>query len=249
LAGFAFLVGYLARPGRWRREAAIATGLALACLLLTFLRIYAVLALLLLLTMGWLRLRGRLDRRWLTRRRVIVAATVVVMGVLAVVLVPAVRGIFDAVAGGYLDRFGSLLASGADNTRIAELRAVIGEWAQSPVLGRGPGHEYSYVRPETGMRWHGAYTHNVLSYLLLVAGLVGLATGVWLLAAVIRAVRIGTSVSAVGMGTRFAILAMIVYAMVQATFRTVGYWPILVILVAIMVAVVWRDPATQRPAR
>lgn len=247
LAGFAFLAGYVAVPGRWRREAAFAVAFALVCLFLTFLRIYAVLAVLLLLATCWLLLRGRLRREWFTPRRVGILAAIVGVSVLAIAVVPAVGGLFDAVAGAYADRFGSLVAAGLDNTRVAELRAVIGEWSERPLIGRGPGHEYTYVRPETGLVWRGAYTHNLLSYLLLVAGPVGAAIGAWILAAVVRAVRFGWPMSAIGMGARFAILAVVVYALVQATFRTVGYWPIFVILVAVMMAEAW-GPDAERPS-
>lgn len=248
LAGFAFLAGYLGSAGRRQRESVVAAGIAIVALLLTFLRIFAVLVPLLVIAAAWLRLRGGRGARWLTRQRVLVLSAAVGVAIVLGALIVPVRDAFDAVAGAYVDRFASLLTSGFDNTRIAELRTVIGEWRESPLVGRGPGYEYTYVRPESGMVWRGAYTHNLLSYLLLAAGSVGLAIGTWLLIAMLRAVRFGRTVSAVGMGTRFAVVVVLVYAMVQATFRTVGFWPLLVILVAIMVSEAWRTDTDTRPA-
>jgi hypothetical protein len=232
LAGAGFLLGRLAAPGGESRLWVAAAGIAVVALFLTFLRIFAVIVVLLIVAAALVRLapRVRLGKvRW-WRVAVMTGAVALTIGLL--IQLPPIAGALDAVFGGYVDRFGQLLGDGTSNTRLAETAAVLDHWQRSPLLGNAPGYRYAYMRPELGLVWQGAYTHNVFTYMLLTGGVAGTALMAWVYGAVLWSTRVlaqGPTVIGIGL----AIMALLAYALFQATFRTVGFWPTLAVLIAL----------------
>jgi len=65
------------------------------------------------------------------------------------------------------------LESPSVQKRFAETRATIDAIANEPLFGRGPGYVLVTIAPEYDLNRRRTYTHNLLSYLLLHYGIVG----------------------------------------------------------------------------
>jgi hypothetical protein len=234
VAGTAYSLGGLLLEPAGRRRNGILLAIFLPAVLLTLLKslllIFAVLGAALAVVAVRRARRGAWGaiRGWALRSRVRIGLSVAVVAVAG--------GFMVLIALAYTRKFAELLAAGiAGNTRVAEYTAVVQQWSTSPLFGKGLGFEYSYLRPETGVTWLGTYTHNLLSFAALDAGafgvvVVGAALVVWTTTA-LSVLKNGTRGAA---GPAAAILALLCYAMVEATFRTLSFWAVLAILVGML---------------
>lgn len=233
----AYSLGAALSPGDGRRRHAILLGLLLPAILLTFLKTLLLIFALLGLALGVAALRrgaltaARHRVAALPRRRQVLLVAAATAGVLLLVAGPG-----RVFGGAYLAKFAAFLGTLAEgNTRTSEYAAVLEAWSRRPVLGNGLGYEYSYFRPELGTTWSDTYTHNLLSYALLTAGVLGLAVALVFLVRVVRhAWEARGSSHAWAHGAAAAAYGLIGYAMLQATYRSLGYWLVFAVVVALL---------------
>jgi len=119
-----------------------------------------------------------------------------------------------------------------DITRFEETMAVLAEFARNPVLGNGLGYQYTYTRSVIDLTWVGGYTHNIVTYVLLTMGLVGVAALLAIGVAISREVLLSLKVirrspvrqaRALFWGSYYALGATLTYALFQSVFRALGF--------------------------
>lgn len=145
-----------------------------------------------------------------------------------------VRSIFELVVYGYKSRLESL-GLGLE-ARLAEFRAVLKIFEESPLLGKGLGFEYSFS-PGPQLLWTVRFTHNIVSYFLLTTGAVGLLLLLWLgLTAVLEFARgfkrFNKEETGLLMGFALVWLSLSLYTLVNTVFLWADYFLLLSVLTA-----------------
>ena len=231
IAAFAFLTGYATEVKGLRKVSAwIVSFFFLVIILITesrsLIMLAAVAAVVSLLRGG--RVLTKLLR-------------LAVVAVVAVVLVTILQRNVENV-----DVFRRFARGIVDPTRIEETKAVLAEFAKNPILGNGLGYQYTYERTSIRLIWEGGYTHNLVTYVLLTMGLVGvivlLLAGVTLIQEVLLSLRViqhsaSQEAKALFWGSYYALCMTLGYALFQSVFRTLGFPLIVSFCIIIMLKV------------
>lgn len=113
-------------------------------------------------------------------------------------------------------------------SRLYEVSAAIQNWKTSPILGKGCG--YQWVNEEISDSTPRRYMHNLLAYMLMDYGIVGIGWlivfGVYLLRLFVKVVKVRQKNASIFLNiiTEFSIIiAAFVYANFFAVFRTIDF--------------------------
>jgi hypothetical protein len=217
IAAFAFLMGYatevkgLRKIGVW-----IAAFFLLVVIMVTESRSFIILA---VVAAIFGTLRGGPVLAKLVRLGMVAIAIALLIALLQ-------RG------GENIDVFRRFAKGIIDPTRVEETKAVLIEFAKSPIFGNGFGYQYTYERTSIHLVWEGQYTHNLVTYILLTTGLVGitvlLLAGVALGREVLLSLKIihhsvSQEAKALFWGSLYALTATLGYALFQSVFRSLGF--------------------------
>ncbi len=193
----------------------------------------------------WLLYIARVPRR--TRLRV--AAPVFLVGVSMAALIGQ-----SALHEALLERFINTGAS--ENSRWLELEYAFARFLESPVLGKGLGHQIPAevtfagdwkVISDAGIDTVG-YMHNVIGYILMNLGLSGLIAYLGFIVTGVRDVerRCLSQYRSIRLASIVIVLALIWWSMIQAAFRLVQSNIILAVSLAVLTALKVRTARGRR---
>jgi len=175
-------------------------------------------------------------------RRQVVLLVIKLVGVLmlltGLLTISPLRSIFDVFSAGVGVRFGQLAEQDlSENVRVLEFNEVKKYFLESPLVGKGLGFQYEFIRGYLGY-WQGGYTHNIISYFALTMGIIGVISLMGFLFTVYRDFSAKLSVyrsyspadRAFLMGAILYIVSLLLYVQFQSVFRHVSFFTTLSIM-------------------
>jgi len=203
--------------------------------LITLLRsVFIVMAICLGLSL-WLYARTHTRQRvvWLVIK--LVGVLILLSGLLTIA---QLKPLLDVFSSGVEVRFGQLAEQDlSENVRVLEFNEVKKYFLESPLMGKGLGFQYEFIRGYLGY-WQGGYTHNIITYFALTMGSIGVISLMGFLFTVYKDLSAklldyksySLEDRAFLMGAILYIVALLLYVQFQSVFRHVSFFTTLSIM-------------------